>query len=337
MLEAVDVHEQHRKAVPRVAAGVANGLLQARQHHLAVGQLGQHVGAGWASRCPAQRLVFAGVDADTHKAREHAVAVTQRAQVHVQPQVAPGARAVRACLAQAGAALQRLAQAHGVVARLGRAVQTFGTMPARHVVQPPARQLREGGVDPFDAVLGIADQHHRAGVLGHTGLALQVGVDLRLAPGMLGHGAHDGFGDDDGQQQQRKAQRQGAQQRHRQRQRQKGAVEPAPHAALQGQVLFGQRPRGGALTWQLQAPGRSRRGFRCRECHGFRVFWGAGFRRHAGPLLTGYRLRALPLKARRRLEARRHRHRHRHRHLHRHAPVRGRLRAQRCGRLLQPA
>ena len=243
LLEVVDVHEQQRKAVAGVAAGMGQHLLQARQHPLAVGQIGQRVGAGLAgcaARLHRQCAALAGVDADPHKAAEHAIAIAQRAQVHVQPQVTPGTRAVRACLAQARAVLHRMVQVDGVVGFCGRAVQAFGGLPAGHFVKTPARQLRESGVDPFDAVFGIADQHHCVGVLGHAGPALQfsqlAGGVRSLLSRLLDHRADDRLDNANGQQHQHQAQRKGAVQGRRQRQGQEGGVEPAAHPALQGQV-----------------------------------------------------------------------------------------------------
>ena len=376
LLEAVEVHEQQRKTVARVAAGMGNGLLQPLHHRRAVGQLGQCIGVGVVvelrfqraplghvgeagddatdvarrvalrlgveqqpaqfvvgqaqaqglvarglavgqcaqRRVQAQRVVGAvfvqhaparvarlqalhlrqaqahhalggavGIDNTTvgiahhHAGRQRVpqrlqlgllhdtagdvgvdaditgqlvVTVVQRAQVHIQPQVVPVAGAVQPLLANAGTALQRIAQVArgvGVGVRVG---QEVGRALARHLVQPPARHLGEGRVGPQQAAFGVGDHDQGRGVLGHQGQAAQL-QRLVLEPADVGgHGACRGL--HHGQRQQAQQQQQGRQaQAQLSGHRGAAVIRGAAQASRQRLRRDGRRPR-----FSGQRPGR---------------------------------------------------------------------------------
>ena len=75
LLEAVEVHEQHREAVPRVALRMRNGTRQALHHGLAVGQLRQRVSARGLVQAVLQRTAVGGVDEAGDHAGQFALGV----------------------------------------------------------------------------------------------------------------------------------------------------------------------------------------------------------------------------------------------------------------------
>ena len=140
-------------------------------------------------------LPHAGADvaAHAHKAAQHPGLVMQRAQVDVQPQFLPIPCAVQPFMARPEACPQRLVhRAQHVLVGLG-AGQQLPRPVADGLAERPAGGLLEGGVDPHDQVVRVADQHQRAGVLGHQGQALQrVGL-LAQAAAVAAHGAGCGL------------------------------------------------------------------------------------------------------------------------------------------------